>query len=218
MPDEQPEEGQEVANPLSPATPQAITRPKLLLGEGDEEVYFFNALLRHLRIEDVQVEQVGGKGNYKNFIITLPKRPGFLNVEAVAITWDADDNMAGAFQSVCSSLNRAGLEGPQAAATYTTGRPRIGVFIMPNCSDGGMLEDLCIESIANDIAMPCVDAFLRCVEAGGRRPNNLAKAKVHAWLASQVRPDKRLGEAAQAGYWNWGDPAFNLLKQFLIQL
>lgn len=31
-------------------------------------------------------------------------------------------------------------------------------------------------------------------------------------------PDKRLGEAALAGYWDWDSPAFDLLKQFLHQL
>lgn len=218
MPDESLEEASDVANPLSPARPQAITQTKLLLGEGKEEVYFFNALLQHLGIGSVQVEQAGSKDNFKNFITTLPVRPGFLRVEAVAITRDADDNMTSAFQSVCSALDRAGLERPKTVATYTTGKPRIGIFIMPNCLDGGMLEDLCLASVATDMAMPCMDEFFRCVEAGGRKPNNLAKARVHAWLASQVRPDKRLGEAAQAGYWNWDDPAFNLLKQFLIHL
>lgn len=218
MPDEPLEEVPEVANPLSPATPQAITQTKLLLGEGMEEVFFFNALLKHLGIGNVQVEQAGSKDNFRNFIATLPVRPGFLNLEAIAITRDADDNATGAFESVCTALEQANLPKPAHVATYTAGNPRVGVFILPNCNDVGMLEDLCLASVASDIAIPCIDEFFRCVETAGRRSNNLVKARVQAWLASQVRPHRRLGEAAQAGCLNWNDPAFNPLKQFLTQL
>lgn len=36
---------------------QQISKPKLLIGEGWEEVYFFDALLAHLNISDFQLEQ-----------------------------------------------------------------------------------------------------------------------------------------------------------------
>jgi hypothetical protein len=44
-----------------PSTPQALSKPKLLIGEGKEEVAFFKAFLSHLNITDVQVEEYGGK-------------------------------------------------------------------------------------------------------------------------------------------------------------
>lgn len=40
----------------------------------------------------------------------------------------------------------------------------------------------------------------------------------HVWLASEVEPEKRLGEAAEAGYWPWTSPAFDALRQFLLAL
>lgn len=43
----------------------------------------------------------------------------------------------------------------------------------------------------------------------------MSKANVLVYLASQLEPDKRLGESAQASYWNWDHPAFNSLKDFL---
>jgi hypothetical protein len=43
------------------STPQALSKPKLLIGEGKEEVDFFTAFLNHLNISNVQVEQYGGK-------------------------------------------------------------------------------------------------------------------------------------------------------------
>jgi hypothetical protein len=208
----------DVANPLSPLEPQALTKPKLLVGEGNEEVFFFEALLKNIHVVDVQLEQSKGKTKLHNYIATLPKRPGFAKVTSIAITRDADSDADAAFQSVCAALQNAHLEAPQANGTFGVGDPRVGVFILPDCHQNGMLEDLCLASVTADLAMPCVDDFIRCVENRGRQPNNMAKARVHAWLASHIVPDKRLGEAALAGYWDWDSPAFDLLKQFLQQL
>jgi hypothetical protein len=82
-----------------------------------------------------------------------------------------------------------------------------------------MLEDLCLASVGAHPAFPCVDDYFQCVfRTGGRLPNNLGKARVHAWLASEAIPDKHLGEAAQADYWPWTSPAFAPLIVFLRML
>lgn len=206
------------AYPLSPSKPQPIKQQKLLVGEGIEEFFFFEALLKHLNIVDVQIEQCKGKTRLHDYVITLPKRPGFENLVAIAITRDADDDATAAFQSVITALDNAGLAKPQASGSFINSEPKVGIFILPDCQGSGMLEDLCLASANTDIAMPCVNEFFRCVENKGRRPNNMAKARTHAWLASHIEPDKRLGEAAQKGYWDWQSPAFDLLKQFLNQL
>jgi len=205
------------ANPLSPA-PQPIQQPKILLGEGNEEIFFFRALLKHLQITNIQIEQYGGKNNLRNFLDTLILRPGFVNVEAIAITRDADDNANAAYQSVLSALQHAHLPLPNAHNTFTASQPRIGVFILPDGQQNGMLEDLCLASVVADTIMPCIDDFFRCVEGQGHKPNNMSKAKTHAWLSAQAEPDKRLGEAAQAGYWDFDHSAFASLNQFLLQL
>jgi hypothetical protein len=115
-------------------------------------------------------------------------------------------------------LENVQLITPQTSGSFGVGNPKVGVFILPDCQNSGMLEDLCLASVTADLAMPCVDDFIRCVENRGRQPNNIAKARVHAWLASHIVPDKRLGEAALAGYWDWDSQAFGPLKQFLHQL
>ena len=61
--------------------------------------------------------------------------------------------------------------------------------------------------------------YLSCIEQmAGRVPDNLAKARVHAWLASQEKAGLRLGEAAEKGYWPWKSPAFDSIKQFINDL
>jgi hypothetical protein len=182
-----------------------------LIGEGQDE-----ALLAHLGILDVQVEAYGGKSNLSPYLKAFPVRPGASGVAALGVTRDADDDVSRTFQSVCSLLTNQGLPTPPAPGQIVGGAPRVGVFLLPDNHNAGMLEDLCLTASRADPAMPCVDEFFRCVQVQAVRvPNNMAKARVHAWLASQLEPDRRLGEAARAGYWAWHDPAFADLEDFL---
>ena len=202
-----------------PRTPQALSKPKLLIGEGKEEVDFFTAFLTHLNITNVQVEQYGGKQGLPSYLRTLVVRPGYLNVVSLGITRDADNSAQSAFQSVCSSLNRASLPVPSKPGEIVGDSPQVSIMILPDGQNSGMLEDLFLTAIETDPVLPCVDEYFDCVyRTSGRKPNNMAKARVHTWLASQSEPDKRLGEAAKAGYLPWDSPGFDSLKQFLEAL
>lgn len=90
---------------------------------------------------------------------------------------------------------------------------------MPDNVGPGMLEDLCLRAVQADPAMPCVNDYFQCVQnQANRQPNNISKARVHAWLSSQLEPDLRLGEAAKNNLWPWASPAFDALRQFLLNL
>ncbi len=196
-----------------------IAGPKLLIGEGVEEKRFFAALLRHLDRTDVQVEEYGGKDGLSRFLEALPKIPGYSGLAVLGITRDADKSRRDANESVREAIRRAKLEDPDLPEGSRIKRLRIHVFILPDDATDGMLEDLCLQSVGDDAAMPCVDEFLHCVRQRAKRyPSNEAKARVHAWLSSQRVPDKRLGEAAEAGYWRFDHPAFDALKSFIRSL
>ena len=64
------------ANPLSPSKPQPLKQQKLLVGEGIEEVFFFEALLKHLNIIDVQIEQCKGKTKLHDYVLNLNETSG----------------------------------------------------------------------------------------------------------------------------------------------
>jgi len=199
-----------------PATTQSISQPKLLIGEGAEEVRFFNAMLSHLKLGDIRVEEYGGKRKLSRYLQELVIRPSYREVISIGITRDADDNASSAFQSICGVLTNIGLAAPAATEVFVGDRPKVGIFILPNGRNAGMLEDLCRDAIQAYPDMQCVDEYFKCIhQKANRQPNNPAKARVHAWLASQVEPDRRLGEAAESGYWPWNSPAFDSLKQFL---
>ncbi len=201
------------------STAQVLSKPKLLIGEGKEEVDFFTAFLAHLYITNVQVEQYGGKQGLPRYLSTLVVRPGYLDVVSLGITRDADNSAQGAFQSVCNSLHRVSLSVPNQPGEIVGDSPQVSVMILPHGQEKGMLEDLCLAAVKTDPVLQCVDEYFDCVyRTVGREPNNMAKARVHAWLSSQIEPDKRLGEAAKAGYWPWDSPGFDSLKQFLQAL
>ncbi len=203
-----------------PALTHRIIKPKLLIGEGAEEVRFFGALLAHLHIGDVQVEDYKGKQGLSSYLKTLTTvRPGRERLVSLGITRDADDNARDAFRSVCGALERIGLPLPASPMDFVGEALRVGVLILPDGHSEGMLEDLCLSAIGTYPEMRCVDEYFRCVnDAAKRQPRNMAKARVHAWLSSQTEPDKLLGVAAEIGYWPWNSPAFAHVKQFLRQL
>ena len=55
----------------APVVPLPIVQPKLLLGEGIDELRFFSALLLNLGIGDLQVQQYGGKDNLGPYLKLL---------------------------------------------------------------------------------------------------------------------------------------------------
>jgi hypothetical protein len=82
-----------------------------------------------------------------------------------------------------------------------------------------MLESVCVESVSSGPEMQCVGAYFACLQ--GKRvslPTNMDKANAHAFLAACLEPDKRVGEAALAGYWPFDSAAFDGIKDFLREL
>jgi len=202
-----------------PSIKPNFTPRKLVLGEGLEEVRVFTAMLKHLGIRDITVEHYGGKDNLSRFLENLLARANFAQLVSLGITRDADASGEDAFRSVCGALEKAGLPKPSEPGVIADGKPKVTVLVLPDGKAQGMLEDVCLGSVAGDGAVKCLDAFFECVEVeANRKPVQMSKARVHAWLATQTEPDKRLGEAAECGFWDWGHAAFEPLKRFLQEI
>ena len=199
---------------------QPIVRSRLLLVEGENERRFFAALLRCLDLsEEVQLLNYGGKAQLRPLLSTLHLAPGFSDLASLGVTRDADLAFASAFASIRSSLDNSRLDVPNEPLVQTGGKPSVSVFVLPDCNSPGMLETLCLDAVACDPAMPCVDAYLECLEDTAKLPpKNPSKARAHAFLASRDRADLRVGEAAEAGHWRLDSPVFEPLKRFLQAL
>ena len=195
-----------------------IEKPKLLLGEGREEVLFFGALIDYLKLHDIQIMEIGGKDNLRKNLKALTKAQGFDGVLSLGIVRDADADADAAFQSVCDALKTIDLPIPERPLHPVGEKPRVGVLILPGEGEQGMLETLCLRAVAQDPAMLCVEQYFKCLQQA-RLPwldnMNMSKAKVHAFLASRRKAGLRLGEAAKAGLWPWETETFKQVKDFL---
>jgi hypothetical protein len=118
--------------------PRAIEATRMLLGEGVEEELFFKALLDHLGIPGVQIEQYGGKSKLALYLQALPLRSGFSQVQRVGITRDADEDPAGAAASVTQLIAEAGFPGSVVVTS----------MILPDNHSPGALENLFLQTIS----------------------------------------------------------------------
>lgn len=192
--------------------PKPIEATRMLLGEGREEELFFDALLKHLDITGVQVEKYDGKSNLAPFLKALKNRSGFAQVNKLSILRDGDDDPTVAALSVDNAIAQASFP-----VELTVKK-----LILPGGTQIGALENLCLQSIAGQPIESCLEEYLSCAaRATGNThttTTNKAKARVHAWLAANPKPDLRLGQAAAAGVIDWTSPAFDQLKAFVQDL
>ena len=199
-----------------------ISEPKQVLVEGHEEVLVLDRFASRLGLAHVQCHAYQGKQNLRNFLRTFKALPDFTIVRSLAVVADADLNTDGTRDRIRGVLQNVGLPQPSAPLTEASDENlKVLYLILPHWRDTGMLEDVCLESIKSDPVMECIDQFIECVKGFREewpKQEVEAKARVHAYLASQDRPDLRLGEAAQADIWDFDSDAFSPLKDLLQKL
>lgn len=198
-----------------------LNTEKALIAEGKDSKIFCDAFLEHLGLEQsVQVVDAGSVTELSIFVRTLRSVSGFDRLHSLGIVRDAERDARSAFDSVCDALTRAGIPAPREPGQFTAEtRPRVAVFILPDCLSPGMLEDLCLRSVKIAPALGCVDRLFDCVrERALPTPANQAKARAQAFLATQLHYCAHVGLAAQMGIWRWQDEALQPLRRFLKAL
>lgn len=209
-----------------------ITHDKVLLVEGQDEVNFFQALLNHLHLVSIQIIELGGKDRFHNEFPTFLALPGFEQLTAYAIIRDADSSHTSTLHSIKDLLQRNGQPCPANSGEFTTPPRKVGVFIIPGNTEQGMLESLCLRSVSEHPAMPCVESFMRCLDEMLEKrlgevpinrqqayyPKNEEKAKTLAFLSCMHEVTTSIGLAAQKGYWPFDHTALAELRNFLIGL
>lgn len=211
----------------------SISSRKILLVEGQDEIHFFHAFLKHLNIEGVQLLSVGGKHQFPVKFPVFLNAPGFEQLISYAIIRDADTSHISTFDSIKDLLNKHGQPLPSKSGEFTIAPPtKVGIFILPGNSEQGMLESLCLQTVADHPAMPCVESFMRCLDStlqrkrsGGLKddakafhPKNEEKARMLAFLSSLHETTTSIGLAAQKGYWQFDHIALEGLRNFLRNL
>lgn len=195
--------------------PIRIETPHLLLVEGNDEARYWGAVFKAWQREDIQVVPFQGKDNLRWFLDPLVRTPDFRAVRWLGIMRDADDDAGRAFQSVRDALRRQGLAAPGRAWQTAAGQPATAALILPDGTEPGDLEALILRTLRPDARLACIDAYVACLTSTGNPPVRLGKTRFYAYLASLDRPDRRLGEALEAGRLSTDHPELDRVRRML---
>ena len=131
--------------------------------------------------------------------------------KSIAVVADADSDLAIRWGAIRRHLEDAGyvdlpIAMPQVGVVADAeGKPRVGVWLMPNNQGVGAMEDFLLSLVDDqDPGLVHAKAVIRDLPADVRkfRPTHEVKALVHTWLAWQESPGLRLGTAVKARYFD----------------
>src|SRR5438874_433342 len=121
--------------------PVKIGSSRLLLCEGKSTLLIIGPLGRKYEIQGFQPFDFGSKDNFGNFLRDVTLLPGFVDqVHTLAIVRDAEKDVGGAFMSVCDALRALKLPTPTVPGDIVSDGVRVGVFILPDNTESGMIE------------------------------------------------------------------------------
>ena len=208
-----------------------ILSHRLLLVEGNDEYWFFIQLLRFLGLNkntesfDVQVIDIEGRTKFASSLSLLVKRPDFLQVHAVGFVRDAEENPANSsYKSMVSAIQKhlPSFPIPKIGSITKSGNVACGIFIMPNNADAGMLEDMCLKSVAAQPLCRHVDSYVSSaftlLSDVDKKKYNTHKARVQTYLAGQVEIVNSLANAAKKHIWDFSSPVFSGISDYVRTL
>ncbi|RRO00976.1 DUF3226 domain-containing protein [Pectobacterium aquaticum] len=147
-------------------------------------------------------------------------------LEVIGIVIDADNpNLIAKWDNISTRLRREGYDvpgepNPDGTILELVDKPKIGVWLMPNNTVDGMLENFCSELISAD----AIDFARLCVRNASNSgfttyiDNHFSKAAIHTFLAWQNSPGMPLGQAITANALNGQHEIATRFITFIKQL
>ncbi|MBF0213247.1 MAG: hypothetical protein HQM00_06745 [Magnetococcales bacterium] len=176
---------------------------QILLVEGDNDCHVVIALCKHFnKPETFTVDPCGGD------MAVLKKADALLREapmkQAIGLMLDADDQAARdsrweIIQKIMDLSEYDLSQGPLPEGTILTapGKPKLGIWIMPDNSGPGRLEDFLMKMArpeALEQARLCVTMAVE-KELTTFKPTHRAKAELHTYLAWQDEPGTPMGRS-----------------------
>lgn len=175
-----------------------------LLVEGNDEKQFLKSLFKKLDLPiNFDIIDCNSIANVKVELRIRLKSSN--NTKVLGVIIDADNNLDSAWQSMRDILVRSKKYTPpeELPLNGLVLHPNddsdviVGVWIMPNNCERGMLEDFLAKNIPNDDKlMPYVDKAMTEIEEQGineYKAVHKPKARIHNWLAWQEPPGCPMG-------------------------
>ena len=209
-----------------------IHKKHLILCEGKDEWRF---LVRYLNSpalqenpffsEDIEALDFGGNEDLSAYLAALKLIEGFSDIVSLLVIRDAELDAQKAVHQVQSALRANSLEVPAAQGEWTNGTPKTCFLLFPALGTGeypGTLEDLCVTILDDTIAetpLEEIDAFVEHLEQDQKRAFSHRHKTLHAYFSVNDKfVSMKVGEAADAGAFNWFHPNLDPLKDCLSKM
>jgi hypothetical protein len=181
-----------------------------LLVEGSDDL---NVILHLCRTNNININfDLIDCGGIKNLFDQVPIRLKQPDIETIGIIIDADENINGRWQRLSALLTTAGFQLPANMSnagliiSHPNTEVRIGIWIMPDNSVNGILEDFIRFLVpADDNLLPIANETLLEIERNNHNRYAMIhkpKALIHTWLAWQEEPGVPMGLAITKRYLN----------------
>ena len=191
---------------------------RVLFVEGPDDEHVVRNLRTRAGLESSF--SIGQKQNDAALIESISREVVVPDRIAIGFIIDADDNPDSRWQAVFDRLRRRLDSVPHArdpAGTVIEGRPRVGVWLMPDNTSTGELEDFVAKMVPEgDPVWPLAKNYIEAVPKPYLRTKP-SKAEIHAWLATRERPF-RMGEAIGAQALNTDGPLCQSFTMWLNRL
>ena len=184
--------------------------PKVLLVEGVNDKHVVRNLGQ--RLAPALTFDCLEKGGIDNLLKAIPLEIKVPGRQAVGIVADANEDIHARFQAIADKLSAAGVSPPDSLGgegTIIDGEPRIGLWLMPDNSSPGELEDFIIKLLPEDDPIwPRANEYIDGIPLNERefREHKAMRAKLYAWLATRKAP-QQMGAAIGTGSLVAGPPA-----------
>ena len=170
----------------------------VLLVEGLDDKH----VVRHLsdRQEETPIICIFDKGGIEGLLEDIGLELRVSGRRVLGILVDANDDLNARWSSVANRLREEDIKVPDypgAEGTIINGSPRVGIWLMPDNSSSGELEDFVAEMVPDDDPIwPRARRYIDCIPEADRKftEKKIQRARIHAWLAA--REDPRLMGAA----------------------
>ena len=123
--------------------------------------------------------------------------------KAIGILVDANDDLDARWNAVANRLREENIEvpsSPELTGTIIDSNPRVGIWLMPNNTSPGELENFISEMIPDDDPVwPLSEDYIDGIPEADRKfaEKKIMRAKIHAWLATREDP-RQMGAAIGA--------------------
>lgn len=180
----------------------------ILLVEGPDDKHVFHNLCGRHGLP--QPDEIIPHGGYIALLDAIQTRIKESDVGALGVVIDADTDLSSRWTAVRDRLLKGGYEAPRDMEKTGlvllpppgTLLPRVGVWIMPDNSLPGILEDFIRDLVpAGDQLYEYAENCVAGIAPAQKRFRalDLPKVHIHTWLAWQDEPGKPLGQAITRG-------------------